>query len=84
MLEWAYHILQWTWGGYRFKSGAAGYNIFSGPLPDITFLGIGYGLYRKHNCHVNWCPRLQWHTHPEHGHPVCKHHHNLPATEDLK
>jgi hypothetical protein len=56
-----------------------GYNFVSGPLADITlataFLGWLYLFFRKHNCHVNRCPRLAWHPHPVHGHPVCKKHH---------
>ena len=64
-----------------------GYNFVSGPLADITLItAFASALYlwlRKHNCHVHRCWRLQWHPHPEHGHPVCrKHHpdgHGLPA-----
>jgi hypothetical protein len=56
-----------------------GYNFISGPLADITLLTAAasfvYLHFRKHNCHVNGCPRLEWHPHPEHGHPVCKKHH---------
>lgn len=56
-----------------------GYNFVSGPLADITLVtAAGSALYlflRRHNCHVHRCWRLCWHEHPEHGHPVCKHHH---------
>jgi hypothetical protein len=56
-----------------------GYNFVSGPLADITlitaFAGTLYLWLRKHNCHVHRCWRLQWHPHPDHGHPVCKKHH---------
>lgn len=42
---------------------------------ELTLLG-GFGVWlRMHNCHVRRCPRLQWHPHPDHGHPVCRHHH---------
>jgi hypothetical protein len=59
-------------GGYWFWSG-----IGSGSPLFIMALGWWY----KHNCHVHRCPRLSWHPHPEHGHPVCKRHHpHDPAT----
>ena len=66
------------WLEFGWPSGK-GYNFISGPLADITLL-TGFfsfvGLWwNRHNCHVNGCPRLQWHTHPDHGHPVCKKHH---------
>jgi hypothetical protein len=56
-----------------------GYNFVSGPLADIT-LATGFGSWvwiflRKHNCHVHGCWRMEWHAHPETGHPVCKKHH---------
>lgn len=50
-----------------------GYNFVSGPLADITlataFFSALYLWWRKHNCHVHRCCRLQWHPHPDHGHP---------------
>ena len=56
-----------------------GYNFVSGPLADITLItAFASALYlwlRKHNCHVHRCWRLQWHPHPDHGHPVCRKHH---------
>ena len=60
-----------------------GYNFVSGPLADIT-LATGFGgwiflFLRQHNCHVKHCWRLEFHPHPEHGHPVCRHHFALPA-----
>ena len=60
-------------------STRGGYNFVSGPLADITlvtaFVGTLILWWRKHNCHVHRCWRLQWHAHPDHGHPVCKKHH---------
>jgi hypothetical protein len=65
------HWLHWPDNG--------GYNFVSGPLADITlgtaFLGWLVLFWRKHNCHVHRCWRLEWHPHPVHGHPVCKKHH---------
>jgi hypothetical protein len=56
-----------------------GYNFISGPAADITlitaFVSTLFLWWRRHNCHVHHCWRLQWHTHPGHGHPVCKKHH---------
>ena len=56
-----------------------GYNFVSGPLADITlvtaFLSTLILWWRRHNCHVYRCWRLQWHPHPGHGHPVCRVHH---------
>lgn len=56
-----------------------GYNFWSGIFSDATiftgFLAVLAAWWRTHNCHVNGCFRLLWHTHPVHGHPVCKHHH---------
>jgi len=66
-----HHLIHWPTQG--------GYNFVSGPLADITlitaFAGTLYLWLRKHNCHVHRCWRLQWHPHPDHGHPVCKKHH---------
>jgi len=51
------------------------YDLTSGWIPCAAMLA-GVGTYvRRHNCHVKGCWRLQWHVHPEHGHPVCKRHH---------
>lgn len=74
MITWLYHGLSWTWGGYRFRSSAAGYNIFSGDVGDITLVGGAWLILKKHNCHAHRCWRLSWHP-DEDGHPVCKVHH---------
>jgi hypothetical protein len=66
-----HYIVHWADNG--------GYNFVSGPLADITlltgFLSFLYLWIRHHKCHVEGCWRLEWHTHPDHGHPVCKQHH---------
>lgn len=58
-----------------------GYQFWSGIEPDITQLAIVGGVatmvagfWHQHNCHVQGCYRLQFHPHPDHGHPVCRHH----------
>jgi hypothetical protein len=67
----------WLW------NHASSYNFVSGPLPDITLI-TGIALWwRKHNCHVRTCWRLQWHPHPVHGHPVCRRHHPETKGEHL-
>lgn len=62
---------------YNFWSGISGSNI---TLP-IAAAAYALGWWHQHNCHVHGCPRLQWHAHPEHGHPVCKAHHPHDAQE---
>lgn len=59
-----------------------GYNFWSGIGSDVGELTLATSVvfaivmaYRRHNCHVQRCWRLQWHVHPDHGHPVCKRHH---------
>jgi hypothetical protein len=58
-------------GGYWFYSGVGGSFIFSIP----SWVIVGWLFFYRHNCHVHRCLRLQWHVHPESGHPVCKKHH---------
>lgn len=59
-----------------------GYQAWSGIIGDFGLFTVAlsalwgaYMLYRRHNCHVHRCPRISWHPHPEHGHPVCGTHH---------
>lgn len=57
--------------GYQFWSGIAGSFLTS--LPGWA---VALALFlRQRNCHVYRCWRLSWHPHPDHGHPVCRHHH---------
>jgi hypothetical protein len=67
-----------------------GYQAHSGVIGNLalisTFAAIVVAIaawWRKHNCHVQGCPFLQWHAHPEHGHPVCKIHHPHGAADHL-
>ena len=68
--------------GYQFWSGI-GSDIGEASIL-ITILAFAWAWWRTHNCHVNKCPRLLWHPHPDHGHPVCRHHHpqGYLVTED--
>lgn len=52
-----------------------GYQLWSGIGGDAFLVTGGLVWWRKHNCHVRGCWRLQWHPHPLHGHVVCKKHH---------
>jgi hypothetical protein len=61
------HILSGR--GYEFWSG------IGSDIGELTLLTAFIIWIRQRNCHVNRCWRLAWHTHPEHGHPVCRHHH---------
>jgi hypothetical protein len=63
--------------GYWFYSG-----VFDAGILIGVFSGIGV-LWRAHNCHVNGCWRLDWHPHPDHGHPVCLVHHPDGRSEFL-
>ena len=74
LLHHLYNALAWTWGGYRFRSGDAGYNIMSGPLPDLTLVAGVLAILRTHYCFVPGCHSFRAHPHPEHGHPVCPRH----------
>lgn len=64
--------------GYQYHSG------LGSDWSELTLLGLVVAWWRSHNCHVKRCPRLQWHVHPDHGHPVCRKHHpddGVDATE---
>ena len=56
-----------------------GYNFVSGPLADIT-LATGFIAWVLSSSAITAVPfrvagRLEWHPHPDNGHPVCRHHH---------
>ena len=66
--------------------GGSGYWFYSGVFDAGILVGIlsGIGVYwRAHNCHVQRCWRLDWHPHPDHGHPVCFLHHPEGGAEFL-
>lgn len=69
--HWFWHPLNGQ--GYQFWSGIAS---DAGELTLITGIAMLLATFwRHHNCHVHRCPRLSWHPHPAHGHPVCRRHH---------
>jgi hypothetical protein len=71
MPHWFYvyfvHVLSGK--GYQFWSG------IGSDVGEITLVGLVMVWWRHHNCHVYRCWRLSWHPHPDHKHPVCRHHH---------
>lgn len=66
-LGWFWHPLNGT--GYQFWSG------IGSDIGEVAIVGGLITLVRQRTCHVHRCWRPCWHAHPEHGHPVCKHHH---------
>jgi hypothetical protein len=68
MIEWLHHALEWV---YRDPDG---YNLVSGPIPDLTMLAILGTAYKHFNCHVTGCRR--W-GHVVHGtsYRACNRHH---------
>jgi hypothetical protein len=67
--------------------GGSGYWFYSGVFDAGILIGVFSGIgvfWRAHNCHVNGCWRLDWHPHPDHGHPVCLVHHPEGGSEFLR
>jgi hypothetical protein len=61
-----------TW--YAFWSG------FGSDMGEVTLVGGMIALYRKHNCHSRWCPRLGRHDYTDATglvHLLCRRHHPL-------
>lgn len=81
-------IPDWFWHPLRIGDG---YNFWSGFGSDLGELTLVAGIvslvlmaWHHFDCHADGCPRLTWHVHADHGHPVCKRHHpdggNAPHT----
>lgn len=51
------------------------YNLWSGPLPDVTLAGSLIIIYRKHVCHQDRCWRIAKHSVGDGSIVVCKKHH---------
>lgn len=75
-----YHALRWTW------HDPDGYNIISGPLADITLLGGGYAILRRHNCHAKGCWRIGRHAVDGTTYVVCRKHHpdKSPTAQEIQ
>ncbi len=69
VFDWLYHAARWTW------HDPDGYNFISGPLADITLIGGGYAILRRHNCHVKGCLRIGRHEVAGTTYVVCRKHH---------
>lgn len=77
MWHWLGHLISWTWGGEgQGGANSTGYLITSGPLPDLTMLGLLVGVWRHLNCHTTGCKRIG---HRVHGtsYRACRRHHPL-------
>ena len=66
-----------------------GYQWWSGAGSDLTYAGIGYAIWRKHNCYEPWCPWIGTHRSQLDGHIRCRGHHkkhkkNNPHYVDAK
>ena len=48
------------WLGLDNASGPV-YLGLSGFIGDLSLIGAGFAVYRKHNCHQRWCPRIARH-----------------------
>ena len=73
-MHWLLHIL-----GIDTQQSYA-YDFWSGFGTQISLIIGGIALYRKHNCHGPWCPRIGKHQYQ--GTPYCKFHHPQPHWED--
>ena len=80
VLDWLYHAGRWTW------HDPDGYNFISGPLADITLLGAGYAILRRHNCHARGCWRIGRHQVLGTTYVVCRRHHpeESPTAEHIQ
>ena len=58
---------------YGFWSGAGS------DIGEITIIAGAIAIYRRHNCHVQGCWRLQWKRVPGTEHFVCRRHHPMDA-----
>ena len=66
-------------GWYDFWSG------FGADIGGLAFLGAGFGVYRKHNCHVHGCWRIAKQAIVGTSWVVCHHHHpeGRPTAEQV-
>lgn len=70
-------VAVWWW--FLDPLHGAGYQLWSGiGIVPLAWLLTAVTFYRRHNCHVRWCPRIQWHeVELDDGRVfnVCKRHH---------
>jgi hypothetical protein len=86
--EFWHWLVHWTGGDYPAPYGVPyghllPYDWLSGIL-GLSFLGLFLTQFRKHNCHVRWCPRIARHPFTDAAtgatYLLCRRHH--PATPD--
>jgi hypothetical protein len=79
VFDWLYNAARWTW------HDPDGYNFISGPLADLTLIGGGYAILRRHNCHVKGCLRIGRHLVAGTTYVVCRKHHpdESPTAEQV-
>jgi hypothetical protein len=79
IFDWLYHAVRFTW------HDPEGYNFISGPLADITLLGGGYAILRRHNCHAKRCFRIGRRPVAGTTYVVCRRHHpdDTPTAEQI-
>lgn len=70
--------MTWLWHEALRLTGSdnvsgAWYGFWSGFAGDIPLIGGVLLLWRRHNCHVRGCWRLQWRAHGQHV--LCRRHH---------
>lgn len=60
------------------------YGFWSGFASDIPLFGVFFVVYRRLNCHIDGCWRIQWRTHGDHS--LCRKHHpaDPPKADDIK
>lgn len=51
------------------------YLLWSGVVGDLTFVGAGVAIYRRHTCHVDRCWRIARHPVADSPYVVCARHH---------
>lgn len=74
-----WHWLDPLWGaGYQFWSG------IGSDFGELALFGMAWAVFRRHNCHVQGCPRIIWKEHD--GHMLCRKHHpdTPPTAEEIK
>lgn len=80
--------MTWLWRELLNVTGSSDvsgrwYGFWSGFAGDIPLFGVFLVLWRRHNCHVRGCWRLQWRTSGEHA--LCRRHHpsEPPSAADV-
>lgn len=76
---WLLHIL-----GVDDVSGRP-YAFWSGFAGDLSILATPLVLWRRHNCHARWCPRIGRHPVAGTTWTVCRRHHpdDHPSAQDI-